>query len=224
MIWHAFGCGFMICCVINSVFVQSVTSPEAKSIFIKLPSWRLYFYCMLGLGFCWCLLNTVTESRYNCIVQVYERTPQFSLSFLNRLFLLFLNFYYYLFILISSSLLYPPLPLLGVIPPVWGVFRRWHSDSDGCCPGSHLLPGGFVGWCSSGSYLWDPGRLHLTLHLPHACHRATLCLCVQLHGLPVSWDVPPLWHHGVSLVIDLVRDESAPSPKPKLFHFCFLVK
>lgn len=105
-----------------------------------------------------------------------------------------------------SIFFFPPslhlLPLPGVVPPVWGVFSGWLSDSVGWCPGNHLLPGSCVWWRSGRSYLWDPGCLHLTLHFPHPCYRAAFCLCVQLHGIPVSWDVPPLWHHGVSGYIE----------------------
>lgn len=94
--------------------------------------------------------------------------------------------------LISTSL--PP----GVVPPLWGVFWRRLSDGRGCLPWDHLLPGSGAGWRPGGSHLWDSGGLHLSLHLPHSRHRAPLRLSVQLHGLPVIWDVPPLRHHGVS--------------------------
>lgn len=95
---------------------------------------------------------------------------------------------------------FPPLllPLPGVIPPFCGVFRCWHSDSDGYFPGHHFLPSCCFGWCPRGSNIRHPGSLHLPFHFAHPCHRATVCLLVQLHGLPVGRDIPPVRHHGVS--------------------------
>lgn len=86
----------------------------------------------------------------------------------------------------------------GAVPSFRGVCRRWLGDGDGRRPRNHLLFGGCSRGCFSRSNLRHPGRLHLPLHLTHARHRAALRLRVQLHGVPLCWDVPPVRHHGVS--------------------------
>lgn len=92
----------------------------------------------------------------------------------------------------------------GALQAISIVLWNARHQNGGCVRRSWEILCGWD-WRSVGrSYLWDDLCLYHAIHQGHPCHRATLCLPVQLPFLPHRRDVSPLWHCGVSVPQHLV--------------------